>query len=81
MIAHTSGALSINTLSFDNCPALTAKAERRWFNNLRVNLLFFERRNPSENDHIESFNGKSRDELLNREVFTTLAKAEILIVE
>ena len=28
---------------------------------------------------IESFNGKLRDELINREVFTTLMEAEILI--
>ena len=30
---------------------------------------------------IESFNGKLRDELLNREVFTTLVEASILIEE
>ena len=32
-----------------------------------------------ENGYIESFNGKLRDELLNREVFTTLTEAKILI--
>jgi len=30
-------------------------------------------------NYIESFNGKLRDELLNREVFTTLAEARVLI--
>jgi len=29
---------------------------------------------------IESFNGKLRDELLNREIFTTLMEAKVLIV-
>ena len=32
-----------------------------------------------ENGYIESFNGKLRDELLNREIFTTLTEAMILI--
>ena len=34
---------------------------------------------PWENGYIESFNGKLRDELLNREIFTTLTEAKILI--
>ncbi|PIP49016.1 MAG: hypothetical protein COX14_01590, partial [Chloroflexi bacterium CG23_combo_of_CG06-09_8_20_14_all_45_10] len=32
-----------------------------------------------ENGHIGSFNGKLRDELLNREIFTMLTKAKVLI--
>jgi len=36
-------------------------------------------RSPWENGYIESFNGKLRDELLNREVFTTLIEAKVLI--
>ncbi|MEE8381085.1 MAG: transposase, partial [Thermodesulfobacteriota bacterium] len=32
-----------------------------------------------ENGYIESFNGKLRDELLNREIFTTLTEARVLI--
>ncbi len=34
---------------------------------------------PWENGYIESFNGKLRDELLNREVFTILNEAKVLI--
>ena len=34
---------------------------------------------PWENGYIESFDGKLRDELLNREIFTTLTEAQILI--
>ena len=34
---------------------------------------------PWENGYIESFNGKMRDELLNREIFTTLEEARVLI--
>ncbi len=40
-----------------------------------------ERGSSSENGYIESFNGKLRDELLYREVFTTLIQAKILIEE
>ncbi|MCK4419323.1 transposase [Candidatus Aerophobetes bacterium] len=40
-----------------------------------------ERGSPWENGYIESFNGKLRDELLNREIFTTLTEAKILIEE
>ena len=39
------------------------------------------RGSPWENGYIEPFNGKLRDELLNREVFTTLIEASILIEE
>jgi len=41
--------------------------------------LFIESGNPWENGHIESFNGKFRDELLNRERLYTLDEAKILI--
>ena len=34
---------------------------------------------PWENGYIESFNGKLRDELLNREIFMTLTEAKVLI--
>jgi len=34
---------------------------------------------PWENGYIESFNGKLRDELLNGEIFDTIAEARVLI--
>jgi transposase InsO family protein len=46
---------------------------------LGVRTLFIETGSPWENGHIESFNGKLRDELLNREIFTTLTEAKVLI--
>jgi len=57
----------------------TARAIRLWLNRLGVTTLFIERGSPWENGYIESFNGKLRDELLNREVFTTLTEAKVLI--
>jgi transposase InsO family protein len=63
----------------DNGPEFTAKAIRKWLNRLGVKTLYIEPGSPWENGYIESFNGKLRDELLNREIFTTLEEAKVLI--
>ena len=63
----------------DNGPEFTAKAVRKWLNRLGVKTLHIEPGSPWENGYIESFNGKLRDELLNREIFTTLKEARVLI--
>lgn len=63
----------------DNGPEFTAKAVRNWLNKLGVKTLFIEPGSPWENGYVESFNGKLRDELLDREVFTTLTEARVLI--
>ena len=63
----------------DNGPEFTAKAVRDWLTRFEVEALFIEPGSPWENGYIESFNGKLRDELLNREIFTTLLEAKVLI--
>ena len=63
----------------DNGPEFTARSIRHWLNRLGVKTLFIEPGSPWENGYIESFNGKLRDELLDREIFTTLEEAKILI--
>jgi putative transposase len=63
----------------DNGPEFTARAIRRWLGRLGIKTLFIEPGSPWENGYIESFNGKLRDELLNREIFTTLEEAKVLI--
>jgi putative transposase len=63
----------------DNGPEFTARAVREWLARLGVKTLFIEPGSPWENGYIESFNGKLRDELLNREIFTTLEEAKVLI--
>ena len=63
----------------DNGPEFTARSIRKWLARLGVKTLFIEPGSPWENGYIESFNGKLRDELLNREIFTTLEEAKILI--
>lgn len=42
-----------------------------------MNHLFIEPGSHWENGYVESFNGKLRDELLNREIFTTLHEAKV----
>jgi transposase InsO family protein len=63
----------------DNGPEFTAKEMRKWLARLGVKTLFIEPGSPWENGYVESFNGKLRDELLNREIFTTLTEAKVLI--
>jgi len=46
-----------------------------------VKTLFIESGSPWKNGYIESFNERLRDELINREIFTTLTEARVLIEE
>ena len=57
----------------------TAALIRLWLGALQVQTLFIEPGSPWENGYVESFNGKLRDELLDREIFYTLTEAKILI--
>jgi transposase InsO family protein len=63
----------------DNGPEFTAKRVREWLMRVEVQTLFIEPGSPWENGYVESFNGKLRDELLNREIFYTLTEAQVLI--
>ena len=63
----------------DNGPEFTAEVVRDWMSRLGVGTLFIEPGSPWENGHVESFNGKLRDELLNGEIFYTLKEAKVLI--
>jgi len=63
----------------DNGPEFTAHRVRDWLENAGVRTLFIEPGSPWENGFIESFNGKLRDELLNREIFDTPLEARVLI--
>ena len=62
----------------DNGPELTAVTVREWLARVGVQTLFIEPRSPWENGYCESFNGKLRDELLNREIFYSLKEVQIL---
>jgi putative transposase len=63
----------------DNGPEFTAHAVRRGLERTGVRTLFIEPGSPWENGYCESFNGKLRDEVLDREIFYTLREAQVLI--
>ena len=63
----------------DNGPEFVATAVRGWISGVGAKTAFIEPGSPWENGYVESFNGKLRDELLNAEVFHTLAEAKVLI--
>ena len=62
----------------DNGPEFTARAVRAWLGRVGANTLYIEPGSPWENGYVESFNGKLRDELLDREIFYTLREAQVL---
>jgi putative transposase len=63
----------------DNGPEFAATAVKGWITGVGARTAFIEPGSPWENGYVESFNGKLRDELLNAEVFNTLAEAKVLI--
>ena len=63
----------------DHGPEFIARALQAWYRLLTVAPLFIEPGSPWENGYVESFNGKLRDELLNRELFYTLHEAQVLV--
>jgi transposase InsO family protein len=63
----------------DNGPEFVAGAVREWLGRLGVGALFIEPGSPWENGYCEPFNGKLRDELLDREVLHSLREAQVLI--
>jgi transposase InsO family protein len=63
----------------DNGAEFTARAVRTWLRRVGVKTLFIEPGSPWENGYCESFNGKLRDELLEREIFYSLKEAKVLI--
>jgi transposase InsO family protein len=63
----------------DNGPEFAAKAVKDWITGVRSSTAYIEPGSPWENGYVESFNGKLRDELLNTEVFNSLAKAKVLM--
>jgi putative transposase len=63
----------------DNGPEFIAKAVRAWVAAVGARTAYIEPGSPGENGYCESFNSKLRDELLNGEVFYSLAEAKVII--
>lgn len=62
----------------DNGPEFIAQAIRRWLAKAGVETLYVEPGSPWENGYAESFHSRLRDELTDREEFTSLAEAKHL---
>ncbi|EKF17542.1 integrase catalytic subunit [Nitratireductor pacificus pht-3B] len=63
----------------DNGPEFIAKVVREWIAAVGAKTAFIEPGSPWENGYCESFNSKLRDELLNGEIFHSLAEAKVII--
>jgi putative transposase len=63
----------------DNGPEFIAKAVKRWLEVSGVKTLYIEPGSPWENAYSETFNSRFGDELLKREVFTSLLEAKVLV--
>jgi len=63
----------------DNGAEFTAAKVMRWLRDNAIGPAFVAPGSPWQNGVVESFNGKLRDELLNREWFRTRLEAKILI--
>jgi len=66
-------------LRSDNGPEFTAKVVRRWLERVEVRTLYIAPGSPCENGYVESFNGKLKDELMDREIFYSLEEARVLV--
>ena len=65
----------------DNGPEFIAEAVKRWLEISGVKTLYIEPGSPWENAYSETFIGRLGDELLKREVFTSLLEAKVLVEE
>jgi putative transposase len=63
----------------DHGPEFVSDTIRRWCERRCVRLDYIQPGKPMQNGHVESFNGKFRDECLNTHWFTTLRQARSII--
>ena len=67
-----------NHIRSDNGSEFTATVIRPWFEKLELEVLDVEPGSPWENDYVESFNSRLRDEFLSLEAFENLSAARSL---
>jgi len=68
-------------LRSDNGPEFIAGEVKQWLGRAGIATDCIEPGSPWENSYSESFTSRFRDELLDREIFTTLLEARTLIEE
>jgi putative transposase len=67
------------SIRIDNGPEFAGQVLNAWAYQHQVELDFTTPGKPTENGHIESFNGKFRDECLSQHCFVSLADARVII--
>jgi len=67
------------TVRCDNGPEFTSRHFLAWCEERRIGLVHIQPGRPMQNGHVESFNGRLRDECLNVNWFATLADARAKI--
>jgi len=65
----------------DNGPELIAHALRDWCRLNQTATAYIEPGSPWQNPFVESFNGRTRDEVLDVELFHTLAEAKVILTD
>jgi putative transposase len=68
-------------IRMDNGPELTANALRDWCELATVATAYIESGSPWQNPYVEAFNARVRDEVLDTELFTSLAEARLVIAD
>lgn len=68
-------------IQMDNGPEFRSKVLDLWAYRNGVKLVFIDPGKPTQNGHIESFNGRFRAECLDQEWFSSLAQARRIIEE
>ena len=63
----------------DNGPEFIADKIKKWFEQKHVGTLYIEPGSPWENGYIQSFNGRLRDEILDRELFYSVKEAKVIV--
>jgi len=63
----------------DNGSEFIAAEIQRWMTANNIGTIYIQPGSPWENPYIESFNGKFRDECLNREAFTSILEARVVV--
>ena len=66
-------------LRSDNGPEFIANAVKAWLAASNIGTDYIEPGSPWENAYSESFNSRFRDELLDRELFSSLLEAKVLV--
>ena len=64
-------------LRSDNGPEFIAEAIRSWLGRSGIGTLYIEPGSPWQNGYSESFNSRLEDELLGREIFTSVGQAQV----